>query len=76
MAVADVFDALISVRTYKAAMSSLEARNIIAAESGKHFDPGVVDAFLTGFGDFVAIVEHYRDAGRASPTGISPAGQA
>ena len=76
MAVADVFDALISVRTYKAAMSSLEARDIIAAESGKHFDPGVVDAFLTGFGDFVAIAEHYRDAGRGSPTGISPAGQA
>lgn len=61
MAVADVFDALISRRVYKAAMGYGEARDIIASERGKHFDPDVADAFLAGFNDFVAIAERYRD---------------
>ncbi len=62
MAVADVFDALISSRVYKAAMTYTEAREIIAAERGKHFDPDVTDAFLAGFDDFVAIAKQYHDA--------------
>ena len=62
MAIADVFDAVISQRVYKAAMSNEEAREIITAGSGKHFDPDVADAFLEGFDDFVAIAERYRDA--------------
>jgi len=62
MAVADVFDALISVRVYKPAMPHHEARDIIAAGRGKRFDPDVVDAFLCGFDDFVAIAERYHDA--------------
>ncbi len=45
-AVADVFDALTTVRTYRIPMSYREARNFIANESGKHLDPAVVDAFL------------------------------
>jgi len=61
MAVADVFDALISVRVYKPAMSFAQARDIIAAERGKHFDPAVSDAFLTDFAAFVAIAERYRE---------------
>ena len=65
MAVADVFDALISVRVYKSAMSYAQAREIIAAERGKHFDPDVTDAFLSHFAEFTAIAEHYRDAGEA-----------
>ena len=62
MAVADVFDALISVRVYKPALSYAEARDIIAAGRDKHFDPDLVDAFLAGFAEFVAIAEHYGDA--------------
>jgi putative two-component system response regulator len=62
MAVADVFDALITVRVYKPAMSYAEARNIIAAGRGMHFDPDMTDAFLAGFDDFVAIAENYNDA--------------
>jgi putative two-component system response regulator len=62
MAVADVFDALISVRVYKTAMPFSAARDIIAAGRGKHFDPDATDAFLADFADFVAIAEHYRDA--------------
>ena len=68
MAVADVFDALISVRPYKIAMSYSEAREIIAAGRGKHFDPDVADAFLTGFDDFVAIAMRYLDGGTSPPT--------
>ena len=61
MAVADVFDALISARSYKRAMPFNKARDIIAAERGKHFDPDLVDAFLEGFNDFVAIAKQYLD---------------
>ncbi len=63
MALADVFDALITVRVYKPAMSYAEARAIIAAGHGKHFDPDVTEAFLAGFDEFVAIAERYHDAG-------------
>lgn len=62
MAIADVFDALISVRVYKPAMSSLDARDIIVAGRGKHFDPDLVDAFLANYNDFVAIAKRYSDA--------------
>ncbi|MDZ4202482.1 MAG: response regulator, partial [Gallionella sp.] len=62
MAVADVFDALISPRVYKSAMPYSEARDIIMTGRGKHFDPDMVDAFIENFDDFVAIAESYRDS--------------
>ncbi len=62
MALADVFDALISVRVYKPALPYDQARDIMADGRGKHFDPDAVDAFLTHFDDFVAIAESLRDA--------------
>jgi HD-GYP domain-containing protein (c-di-GMP phosphodiesterase class II) len=40
-------------------MPYTEARDIIAAGRGKHFDPDMVDAFLASFDDFVAINERY-----------------
>lgn len=61
MALADVFDALISVRAYKKAMPYPVARDIIAAGRGVHFDPDATDVFLANFADFVAIAEHHRD---------------
>ena len=61
MALADVFDALVSRRVYKNPMSYEEARDIIAAGRGLHFDPDMVDAFLTHFNIFCDIAEHYRD---------------
>ena len=67
MAIADVFDALISARPYKAAMSCDEARAIIERGRDKHFDPDVTDAFLAAFSAFTAIADRYRDA--ASDTG-------
>lgn len=45
MAVADVFDALLSERPYKKAFSLAEAYDIIHYQSGTHFDPAVVVAF-------------------------------
>ena len=47
MAIADVYDALTSERPYKKAFSHEKAVEIITAEKGKHFDPGLVDVFLT-----------------------------
>ncbi len=44
-AVADVYDALRSVRPYKAAFSHEKAVGIIQGDAGTHFDPGVVEAF-------------------------------
>ncbi|MEM1107346.1 MAG: HD domain-containing phosphohydrolase [Planctomycetota bacterium] len=51
-ALADVFDALTSVRVYKDAFTVEVARSMIEEESGRHFDPAVVDAFLACFEDF------------------------
>ncbi|MFH1869555.1 MAG: two-component system response regulator [Pseudomonadota bacterium] len=61
MALADVFDALISSRAYKAPMSFDQARTIIAEGRGVHFDPDVGAAFLAIFDEFKAIAGHYRD---------------
>ena len=52
-AVADVFDALTSVRVYKDAFSLEVARSMILEERGTHFDPAVVDAFEACFDAFV-----------------------
>ena len=46
MAIADVYDALISKRCYKDAVSPEEAFEIIKSESGTHFDPKLVEVFL------------------------------
>lgn len=46
MALADVYDALISPRIYKEAYPHEKAVEIIESERGKHFDPEIVDAFL------------------------------
>ena len=46
MAVADVFDALVSKRVYKPGMPFEKAMGIIKESSGEHFDPKVVEAFI------------------------------
>ena len=62
MALADVFDALISPRVYKAPMSYGEARDIIASWRGSHFDPVMVDVFLKHFDVFCEIADRYSDS--------------
>jgi ribonuclease P protein subunit RPR2 len=44
-AVADVLDALTTDRPYRPASPLREAREMIAADSGTHFDPEVIEAF-------------------------------
>ena len=61
MALADVYDALISQRVYKPPFDHLEAVRIITAGRGSHFDPDMVDAFLRVQDDFNAIAQRYVD---------------
>ena len=63
MALADVFDALISARVYKPPLPLEEAKAIIAAERGRQFDPDVTDTFLANFAAFAAIAEGHSDRG-------------
>ncbi|MEM6470068.1 MAG: HD domain-containing phosphohydrolase [Planctomycetota bacterium] len=57
VAVADVYDALRSRRPYKDPMPHSEARAVIFAGRGAHFDPTVVDAFLLADREFEALSE-------------------
>lgn len=61
MALADVYDALISKRVYKPAMSHADAVTIILKGRGAHFDPAVVDAFLSVEGEFRVIAGRFSD---------------
>lgn len=54
--VADVYDALTSNRPYKSAYSSEKALNIMKSESGLHFDPSIIDAFVNNM-DGVAQIQ-------------------
>ena len=47
MAIADVFDALVSKRCYKEPMPIDDAINIIIKDAGSHFDPYLVEVFKT-----------------------------
>ena len=51
---ADVYDALTSSRAYKAAYNHEQARQVIVEESGRRFDPSVVNAFLRREQEFKA----------------------
>jgi PAS domain S-box-containing protein len=55
VAVADVFDALLSDRPYRPAFAVEEATKLIAAERGSHFDPNVVDALLDNLDEALAL---------------------
>jgi response regulator RpfG family c-di-GMP phosphodiesterase len=59
MALADVYDALVTKRVYKEAMTHEEAVKIITQGRGVHFDPAVVDAFLESETRFRDILTRY-----------------
>ena len=61
MALADVYDALISKRVYKAAMPHAEAMSIIREGSGAHFDHELVNAFIRREKEMRDIGRSYRD---------------
>ncbi|MBT9586276.1 two-component system response regulator [bacterium] len=61
MAVADVYDALVSRRVYKEGMPHEKAVQIILEGKGSHFDPDLVDAFLELQPEFQEISRRYAD---------------
>ena len=61
MAVADVYDALINKRVYKAAFSHDQTCSTIVKGKGTHFDPDMVDAFVDIAEDFRSIALKYPD---------------
>ena len=65
MALADVFDALISRRVYKPALSFEAALGIMQAQRGRHFDPDLLDLFVDGFDSFCDIARRHPDEGGA-----------
>jgi len=61
MAVADVYDALVSRRVYKQPIPHDQAVEIMREGRGKHFDPLLLDAFLVIEREFQAIAERFVD---------------
>ena len=59
MALADVYDALISSRPYKQPMSPGEAAEEIIRGSGTAFDPALIEIFKTVTGEFAVIAERH-----------------
>lgn len=76
VALADVFDALCSVRPYKPQWSLQDAHAYVLRENGRHFDPACVAAFSRQWRDIVAIMESSKPdetvplAASADPTFI------
>jgi len=62
LALGDVYDALTSKRCYKEAFTHAKSREIIIGDTGTHFDPEVVDAFLSTESEFKKIREFYQDS--------------
>ena len=61
VALADVYDALITHKVYKDGISHEHAVRLIAGERGAHFDPQVVDAFIAIQDEFAAIAQRFAD---------------
>lgn len=62
VALADVFDALISARPYKRAWTIDEALDLIRRESGRHFDPELVQVLMGCLPDLLQIREQWSDS--------------
>ena len=61
VALADVYDALMSKRVYKPAFDHQKARDIIVSGKGTQFDPEVVQAFLNREQEFISVGQQFRD---------------
>lgn len=61
MAVADVYDALRSVRPYKKEISHEEAVAMLIEQRGRHFDPALIDAFMVLQDEFSQIATTLAD---------------
>jgi putative two-component system response regulator len=61
VALADVFDALMSQRPYKPAFSAARSLEIMMGERGKHFDPVLLDCFLARQHEILQVMAQYAD---------------
>jgi two-component system response regulator RpfG len=68
VSVADVYDALTSIRPYKKAWTSEDAIGYLTANSGKQFDPACVDAFITQHSKITLIQQQLQDTPQPSAT--------
>jgi response regulator RpfG family c-di-GMP phosphodiesterase len=62
MAIADVYDALVSERIYKPALPHEQAVDLIIKDSGQHFDPGLIQVFAGIAPEFAEIHRKFGDA--------------
>ncbi len=62
MAVADVYDALVSRRSYKEKWEPKDAYDEIVKGSGSHFDPMIVSIFQKNYTEFYSVVQKYPDS--------------
>ncbi|HUE17818.1 MAG TPA: HD domain-containing phosphohydrolase [Planctomycetaceae bacterium] len=78
VALADVYDALTSKRVYKSAFSHATATLTILRESGKHFDPEIVETFVAAGNEFSETYSRWSETveSRERPTAIPPSAPA
>jgi len=62
VAIADVFDALTSLRPYKEAWPMIKAVEAIRSLAGTHFDPRLVECFLSALPEVAEVMERYPEA--------------
>ena len=74
VAVADVFDALTSERPYKKAWTNQAAIDYITEQSGKHFDPECVTAFIAQMGKVIFVQKQFNDPVEQIPLGLKKVG--
>jgi len=72
VALADVFDALTSVRPYKEAWPVEKAVQLIEEESGQHFDPGLVPIILENLPQICSISDQYVDTAQSEARNDDP----
>ena len=75
VAVADVFDALTSVRPYKDAWSLERSEAYLRENRGAHFDPVCVDAFFAAWDEVLGIHSRYQDDPVVSSDLLTPEGR-
>jgi putative two-component system response regulator len=61
VAIADVFDALLSTRPYKRAFTVESSLQLMLAESGRHFDPVLLDSFQLALPEILRVKDIYAD---------------
>ncbi|WP_137227454.1 two-component system response regulator [Shewanella sp. MEBiC00475] len=62
IAIADVFDALTSIRPYKKAWSLEDTMSFIVKQAGIHFDPSLVPLFVESIDEITVIMQQYSDS--------------